>query len=164
MFIAIEFLFIFFLAAILFMVFKNDGFSEKNRARRAELEGCWAGKDRRQYPRFTKSLAITYSVVKNRIKKDDPDGKTVDISEGGVKLMLDEKLPPNTSLLIKIPIPEARQASEITGSVVWTEDAADVKESSGKRFFYSGVKFSTTKEPSGKYLIDYIRSIDGQSR
>ncbi|MFA6320676.1 MAG: PilZ domain-containing protein [Candidatus Omnitrophota bacterium] len=144
--------------AILFLIFKNDGFAAKNRFRHAKLEGYWSGRERRQHPRFTQSLAISYSVLKKSIAKNI-SGKTIDISEGGAKLLLDEKLPLGTALSLKILLPNSGNTAEVAGDIVWTEDAAGTDELSGKRFFYSGVKFSSIKEPFGKNFIDYIRSI-----
>lgn len=158
MLIFFELLFITLLVAILFLIFKNDGFNAKNRFRHARLEGYWRGKDRRQHPRFTQSLAISYSVMKKRIA-EGLSGKTIDISEGGAKLLLDEKLPLGTPLSLKVLLPDSGHTAEIAGDVVWTEDASDVDAASGKRFFYSGIKFSSIKEPFGKYFIEYIRSI-----
>ena len=79
---AVELLFITFLAIVLFMIFKSEGLSLKNRLRKADIEGCWIGENRRQHPRFDKSLGVIYSVVKNHAGKNAP-GKTVNISEGG---------------------------------------------------------------------------------
>ncbi len=158
MLIAVELIFILFLAAVLIMLFKTDGLSVKNRFRQAKLEKCWSGKNRRQHPRFAQSLAVLYSVVK-RQGSGNAAGKTKDISEGGVRLILDEKLPIGASLNLKISLPDSTQPAEVGGDVVWTEDAPEIHEPSGKRFFYSGIKFSSINKPSGKYLIDYIRSI-----
>ncbi|MDD5428854.1 MAG: PilZ domain-containing protein [Candidatus Omnitrophica bacterium] len=158
MLIFFEILFIVLLASILLLIFKHDGFSTKNRFRRAKMEECWSGKERRRHPRFIQSLEISYSIAKKCLT-DRLIGKTVDISEGGAKLFLDEKLPQGTSIILKILLPESNNVAEIAGDVVWTEDAPDVKEPSDKRFFYAGVRFSSMKEPFGKKFIDYIRSI-----
>lgn len=158
MLIAFELLFIIFLAVVLFMILKNEGLSVSGRTRKARVEGYWAGKDRRQHPRFTKVLIVEYSVLKFQLL-ESAKAQTVDISEGGAKIMLDEKLPAGTTLALKIHIPETGRTTEIAGDVVWTVDASEINDTSGKRFFYSGIKFSTAKEPSGKDLISYIRSI-----
>ncbi len=158
MFFLAELLFIVLLVAILYLIFKYDGFSSRNRSRQCKIEECWSGRERRQHPRFAQSIAISYSVMKKRIS-NGISGKTVDISEGGAKLVLDEKLPIGASLLLKILVPGSGLTAEISGDVVWTEDASEIQESSGKRYFYSGVKFSSIKEPAGKHFIDFIRSI-----
>ena len=159
MLIAIELLFIALLAIVLFMVFKNDGFSVKNRRRQARIAECWSGKDRRQHPRFTQSLGVAYSVIKGSAAKKSAGGKTVDISEGGMKLLLDEKLPQGTHISLNIVLPDTGEVADMTGDVMWTEDASDASDSSGKRLFYSGIRFSATKEPNGNSLVNFIRSL-----
>ena len=158
MLIALELIFIFILAAVLIMIFKTDGISLRNRLRQARLEKCWSGKDRRQHPRFPQSLTVVYSVTKKQPPASS-GAKTKDVSEGGIRLVLDEKLPIGAYINLKISLPDSTQPAEVSGNVIWTEDAPDIKEPSGKRFFYSGIKFSSIKEPSGSYLIGYIRSI-----
>jgi hypothetical protein len=156
--IAVEILFILLLAGMLFMLFKNEGVSLKNGFRRAKIENCWSGTNRRQHPRFTHSMEVAYSIVKKNQSKNS-HGKTVDISEGGIKLVLDEKLPPGTFVNLKIAIPSARGPAELSGEIMWTEDAPGITDPSNKRFFYSGVKFYSPKEPAGKPLIDFIHSL-----
>ena len=156
MLIAIELLFILLLAIVLFMVFKNEGFSAKNR-RQARVAECWSGKDRRQHPRFTQSLGVAYSVIKGSPTKS-ASGKTVDISEGGMKLLLDEKLPQGAHVSLNILLSDTGEVAEMAGDVMWTEDASDASDPSGKRLFYSGIKFSAAKEPSSNSFISFIRS------
>ena len=158
MLIAVELLFIIFLSIVLFMIFKKEGMTLKNNSRRAHVDGCWSGENRRHSPRFAKSLGVVYSVPKNHVIKNAP-AKTTDISQGGVRILMDEKLPPNTPLNLKISISGSDEPAEVAGYVVWTEDAIDVKDHSGKRFFYSGIKFSSPKDPSGNNLINYISSL-----
>ena len=158
MLIAIELLFILLLAIVLFMLFKSEGLALKNKGPKAKIEECWRGDDRRQYPRFTESLGVAYSIVKNHTVKN-ATGKTINISEGGAKLLLDEKLPPKTFINLKISLSGSGGTAEAIGDVVWTEDAVDIKDPSGKRFFYSGIKFSSIKDPSGNKLINYVRSL-----
>ena len=158
MLIAVEILFVLLLVAVLAMIFKKEGLSLKNKLHKAKIEGCWDGENRRQHSRVDKSLGVVYTVVKNHTAKNFA-GKTINISEGGVKLILDEKFPPNTSLSLKISISDTGETAEVAGTVVWTEDATDIEDPSGKRFFYSGIKFSSAKSPSGDNLTDYICSL-----
>jgi c-di-GMP-binding flagellar brake protein YcgR len=156
--IVIEVLFVLILSAILFTLVKNEGSGPGKRFRQAKAVDEWGGENRRKHPRISQTLSVSYSVVKARPPKNF-SGKTVDISEGGLKLVLDEKLPSGTCIELQILLPDSAQSSGVMGNVVWTEDALDIKDPSGKRFFYSGVKFSFQKEHSAKFLINYIRSI-----
>ena len=144
--------------AILFIILKGKELVHTNKLPKANIEELWGGDDRRQEPRFVKSLEVLYSIVKNNTVKN-ATGKTINISESGAKLLLDEKLPLNTSLNLKISIFDSDKIAEVSAAVVWTEDAIDIKDSTGKRFFYSGIKFSSIKGPSDNNLTDYIRSL-----
>ena len=87
---------------------------------------------------------------------------TVDISEGGLKLLLDDKLLKGSFLDIEITLPGSKKTAELEGEVVWSEDA-DLKDSSGKRYFYAGVRFLAVKEPSGRHLMDYLKTLSLES-
>jgi len=156
--IAAEILFVLILVAVLVMLSKVDGFSLKNRFRRAKLERCWGGKERRQHPRFSQSLEVAYSVIKKACLKNC-GGNTLDVSEGGLRLILEEKLSLGSILNLRISIPGLGQPAEAIGEVVWTEDAKNTEDPSGKRLFYSGVKFSFMKDPPGRQFVDYLRSL-----
>ena len=156
MFLILELLFIVLLAMVLFIVYRGERLSGKSRAPHAIVEEYWDGKDRRQHVRFEKTLEVNYAVRKKPHLASN--GKTVDISEGGMKLLMDAKLPIGTILDLRIELPNLKKISEVEGTIVWCEDA-EGEDASGKRFFHSGIKFSAIKEPAGKHLIDYIRSI-----
>lgn len=156
MFLIAELLFIVLLAMILFMLYRNERLRSKHMMPRATMEEYWDGKERRRHFRFQKTLGVSYAVEKKAHLKSN--GKTVDISESGMKLLLDEKLPKGVILDLMIELPGSKKMAEVEGEVVWSEEVAE-KHPSGKRFFHSGIRFSAIKEPSGKSLIDYIRSV-----
>lgn len=156
MFLIIELLFILLLAMILFSLHINEGASAKRSLPRAIMEEYWDGRERRKHVRFKKCLEITYIVKKGANSKKG--GETMDISEGGIKLLLDEKLNKGMVLDLIIELPDSKRTAEVEGEVVWSEDVKE-KDASGKRLFYSGVMFSAIKDPSGRSIIDYIRSL-----
>jgi len=151
-----ELLFIVLLAMILFMLYRNDRISSRSHMPVAKLEEYWAGKERRQHIRFNSSLEILYREEKKMHLKNNC--RTVDISEGGMKLQVDKKFPKGTILDFKIMLPDSKKTAEVEGEVVWSED---IKEHSlsGKRMFNAGVKFRAIKEPAGSHLVDHIRSL-----
>lgn len=156
MILIIELLFIVLLAMILFMIYVNEHSTGKRLLPFATIEEYWSGAERRQHVRFNKTLVVTY-IVK---KKPGPNsnGKTADISEGGMKLILGEKLARGTVLALRIDLPATKKMAELEGQVVWSEDS-ESKCQSDKRLFCCGIKFSRLKEPSGRHLIEYIHSI-----
>lgn len=156
MIIIIELLFIVLLAMMLFMIYTNERSTGKRLLPFATIEECWSGAERRQHVRFNKTLVVHY-IVKKKLSRNY-NGRSVDISEGGMKLLLEEKLAMGTILLMRIDLPEVKVMAELEGQVVWSEDSA-AKCQSDKRLFCCGIKFCRIKEPSGRHLIDYIHSI-----
>lgn len=161
MFTIVGLLFLGLLSAILYMLYKNDSIRIRNGHHHAKLEEYWNGKERRTHERFIDSLDVIYTVLKNaQIKKN---GKTVDISEGGLKLLLDQKLSPSSVLKLKVILPSPKNEADLEGKVMWCEEDK-AKDALGKRFFYHGIKLTAIKEPSGKNFTDYLRSIASQQQ
>lgn len=160
MFLALELLFIVLLAVIFTMLYKNDAAPVKNRLHRAVLREYWNGRERRKHIRFRKSLEVVYTIMKKPHIKNNC--RTIDISEGGMKLLMDRKLSNGTILNLKVAIPGAHSTVDIEGVVAWSEESAE-KDRSGKRFFLSGVEFSAIREPSSSGFIDYIRSLSSEA-
>ncbi|MDP3730436.1 MAG: PilZ domain-containing protein [Candidatus Omnitrophota bacterium] len=140
------------LSVTLMMLWGHEKIATKRVIPRAKIEECWNGEERRSHERFERDLEVEYSVERRPHLKN---GRTVDLSKGGLKLLLDEKLPKGAILDLKLYIPQMRQAIEAETEVVWTSDA-DKKDPSGKRFFFSGLKFIAVKEPAGIHLSEYL--------
>ncbi len=156
MFTLIGLFFITLLSMILYLLYKNEFVISKNNRHHAKIEEYWTGKERRKYNRFKKALDVIYTIAKKMNLHSK--GCTIDISEGGMKLLLDEKLSAGTIMELKISTPASPQDIELEGEVVWCEEDSR-KEASGKRYFHHGIKFLAVNEPSGKLFCDYIRSI-----
>jgi c-di-GMP-binding flagellar brake protein YcgR len=156
MFLVFEILLLILLLSILGMLYKSGLFSIKNRLFRALVKEYWDGNERRKYIRFKKTVEITYIIVKNPDLNNN--GKTADISEGGMKLVVDKKLSKDDILEIRIALPGGNDTAIIEASVIWSEDAHDFK-SDDKRLFYAGIQFSSVKEPSGKSIADCMRPL-----
>jgi c-di-GMP-binding flagellar brake protein YcgR len=150
--------FLILLCATLMMLWAHEKISIKRVVPRAKVEEFWDGEERRSHKRFNKTLELEYFV---QVKPEQKKLRTVDVSRGGIKLLLDEKLPKGTILCLKIYIPEKRQTVEVDTEVVWT-DNADKRDDSGKRFFFSGLKFISVKEPSGVHLSEYLTRLESE--
>ena len=144
------------LSITLYMLWGHERITIKRAVPRAKIEEYWSGDERRQHKRFKKGLEVEYVVEK---KPHIKNSKTIDISKGGMKLLLDEKLPEGAILGLKIYIHDSKDIIEVEGEAVWTKEC-EVKDLSGKRFFYSGIKFIAIREPSGRCLSDYIDSLE----
>lgn len=152
MFFIVGIVFLVLLSITLLMLWGHEQTAIKRVVPRAKIEECWDGEERRLYQRFDKGLDIEYKVEKRAHLKN---GRTVDLSRAGMKLLLDEKLPKGTILDLKVAIPEKGRVVEVEAEVVWTGDA-EKKDPSGKRFFFSGLRFISIKEPAGIHLSEYL--------
>jgi len=161
MFLIVELLFIVLLTMILFMIYKNERALARKIVPQARMEGYLGGKERRQCVRFRQDMEVHYIVEKKNHLKNR--GKTVDISESGVRLLLDEKLATGTILDLKMILPGSRRSVDVEGEVVWTEEIPQIDGDSGKRLFHAGVKFLAVRSHQGAMVTDYLRSISSDS-
>ncbi|MCX5666333.1 MAG: PilZ domain-containing protein [Candidatus Omnitrophica bacterium] len=155
MFLIVGTVFLILLSITLMMLWSHEKIAIKRVVPHAKIEECWDGEDRRSHERFNKDLKVEYCVRKRPHLKNC---RTVDLSKGGMKLLLDEKLPKGAIMSLKVSIPDNRRTIEVEAEVVWTNDA-DNKDPSGKRFFFSGLKFIAVKEPAGIHLSEYLSSL-----
>ena len=158
MFLIVGMIFLVLLSITLMMLWGHERIATKRMIPRAKVEECWDGEERRSHERFNKDLEVEYSVKKRPHLKNS---RTVDLSKGGMKLLLDEKLPKGAILGLKVYIPEKRRTIEVEAEVVWTNDA-EKKDPSGKRFFFSGLKFIAIKEPAGIHLSEYLTHLESK--
>jgi hypothetical protein len=143
------------LSLTLIMLWGHERLSLKKFIPHAKVEEGWVGEERREHARFEDNIEVEYSIEKKpRLK----NGKCVNISQGGMKLTLDEKLPLGSVIDLKIYSPEKKKTIEVEGEIVWTSES-EGRDAQGKRFFHSGIKFICIKEPSEMRLSDYIASL-----
>lgn len=146
------------LSLTLLMLWAHERAADKKTILRAQVEESWYGKERRKHRRFKTNFDAEYNVEK---KPHFKNGQSADISEGGIGLLLDEKLSKGLILRLKLAVPGAKKMVEAQGEVVWTNDVDD-KDPSGRRFFRTGIKFVAIKEPYSGYLSEYLRSLESQ--
>lgn len=146
------------LSATLFMLWAHERIHIKKITPHASIEECWDGSNRRGHPRFKNKIEVEYSVEKKARLKS---AKSVNISQGGMKLLMDEKLQNGTVIDLKIEVPETRKIIEVEGEVVWSKDF-EIKDPTGKRFFNTGIKFIAIKEPQGIHLSEYLAALESK--
>ena len=160
MLLIIEFFFIVLLVVILLLLGTSGLLSSKRKMRKATAEDCWSGAERRQHVRFKKNLEVDY--IEQRKPKLNTNGKTMDISMGGMRLVVGEKFAKGAIVFIKVFLPELKKSVEAEGEVVWMEESGKT-DGDGKRLFHAGVRFLRLKSPSDSHLLDYIRSLPQSS-
>jgi hypothetical protein len=136
------------------MLWAHEKITIKRVIPHATVEECWTDEERREHKRFADGAVVEYRVEKRPHLKG---GKVINMSKGGMKLLLDEKLQPGAIMNLKIYMPEKKSAAEVEAEVVWTKDA-DLKNPAGKRFFHSGIKFIAIKDSADIHITDYLNS------
>ena len=84
--------------------------------------------NRRQFERFT--LAPAYTEVQVRVpgKPEPMEGHAYDISEGGIRMELDEPIEPGTSVVVEVKLPAGRiKGAKVEdmlarGTIMWADD------------------------------------------
>lgn len=155
MFFIVGVAFLVLLAITLTMLWAHEKITNKRAIPRAKIEELWDREERRKDVRLSHDAEIEYNVEKKPHLKS---GKSLNISEGGMKLLLDDKLPVGAIVDLKMYLPGKNEMVDVEGEVVWTNDA-DIKDPSGKRYFHSGIKFLAVKESSQTQLADYIKNL-----
>lgn len=131
----------------------------KQELAQGEIVGLWgANKERRRFRRLDTVLDIRYEVPENpRISQS---GKTRDISQGGIGVIILEKFKPGTQLRIWVKFPNLKEELFMLGDVAWVREITKEKEE--KRIFYAGIRFTAVDNVSQLKLGDFINIIEKQ--
>lgn len=156
MFLLIELLFIVILSMILVFIYLHERMGIQHIIPHARVDEFWSGAERREHFRFDTSLDVEYTIEKRRHIKQS--GKTVDVSQGGAKLVLDEKLSKGTIIDLKISVPRSRTPVLVEGEVVWTTELPGL-DPAGKRLFHTGIRFTGIRDRSRGGLATYIHAL-----
>lgn len=94
------------------------------------------GKERREFERIDGVVSVKYKAHKAVFR----DAGAKNISGGGIRLALAEKLTPGTVVELEIAIPDDSRPFQAKGEVVWTEEVNITGDSVG-RYHDTGMKF-----------------------
>lgn len=122
-----------------------------------KLKGYWNGGERRNAIRLNISLEVKL-VIDDRIASV----KSSDISSGGIRLLLDEKIAEGTSLRLEIKLPAENHLVKTNGEVVWTKESKEDEAISAKRLFNTGIKFFQFQDSGDKRLFNFIHNLPDQ--
>lgn len=107
-------------------------------------------KDRRKYLRIPESSQISYEVLStSKIR----DFVTKDISQGGIRFLVNEFIPNNSLLKIRVTLEKIHFCFEALVKMVW------INEDPRSERFEVGVEFINISEEAQQHLIDYINAI-----
>lgn len=105
--------------------------------------------ERRRFPRVPISLEIGAKYSGRPLIK----ARSFDISGGGIRLFLPERLPRGEVMELEIKFPS--QTAVTHGKVVWTQDV----ERMGNKFFQTGIQFTRMKPTDRARICSQLASL-----
>lgn len=154
------YLFLLFLLSlvVLFYIYYESHRRQKENLTRGRIVGFWNGSERRRFKRLKSTLEVKYEISNNT--KPFKKITSRDISQGGLGLVIYEKLREGTPLRIWVNLPENKEAMFLLGDIVWLREIS--KENIGRRVFSAGVKFTAVDTATQVKLFDFINELEKQ--
>lgn len=117
----------------------------------------WNGRERRQSMRIDTALIVKYSLEEKQHMK--PNGRMRDLSSGGMRLLVNEKLKEGVLLLLEFDIPNTKDVIAAEGRVIWADGGFTERNEIGQRIFQTGIQFINIKSNDKDRLASYIEKI-----
>jgi len=150
----IEALCVIVLCLILVAIIFDDRKNRNHAMRLIKLKGYWDGGERRSTERLNISLPIRYGAGGNITVS-----KSADLSERGVRLLLEERLEIGAPLTLEIQLPNVSRPVKATGEVAWVQEALEDKKAPAKRLFNTGIRLRKFHNSDGEKLFEFIHSL-----
>lgn len=107
--------------------------------------------ERRKYIRIDKALSLSYEILESFLR---PSCRSKDISEGGIRLRIFQRLAPGTALKLWIYLRDFEQPILAVGEVAWLQ-----KQNDKEYPFEVGIRFieinSSDRDKLSKYIISF---------
>ena len=149
-----EILMITVLVIALIILILEESKIKKSKIPRGTVKEYWNGQERRQAQRVNVSLVVRYSIEKKHHVK--LDGHMRDVSSGGMQLLVNEKLPDATILLLEFELPVTKKPICAEGKVIWSKGNFSERDELGRRVFQTGIQFVNIKPEDKNRLAEYI--------
>jgi c-di-GMP-binding flagellar brake protein YcgR len=113
-------------------------------------------REKRRYVRANGLVLVNYKIPNLEI-----EGKSsaYDVSGGGLRITVNQKLELGTLIEMEIYLPGSSQPILAKGEVVWTQrlqEKIDAPLAEEKKYFYVGIKFNVIDENSKNRIINYV--------
>jgi c-di-GMP-binding flagellar brake protein YcgR len=130
--------------------------SKRENMPRGTIEKYWDGSERRRFVRFDSALDLKYQVRKT--SRADA-GRIRDISDGGLRMLADQRLESGTLIGIEIDVPDGASI-RLEGIVVWCNEAKGKTAAGDRRLFHVGVRFLEVKKESNYRFKKLMLSLE----
>lgn len=110
----------------------------------------YKGPERRIYPRVKVGIGVRYKLCKKEEISVFQEGRTKDISEGGIFLESRDKMQVGDKLELKLRLPLTAHFIIVTGKVMWSKDAQK------EQCYHCGISFVDIDPNDRKLIGKYI--------
>ena len=117
----------------------------------------WNGAERRKNIRVNCNLDIRYNLVSAR-EKAGMDSVSRDISAGGTKLILEQKMSPGSLLEMDVALPQEKNPLKVTGKVAWQREIPGDIKKDGIRRFATGIEFVRISHADRQRLSQFVKT------
>ncbi len=145
---------------VLFYICYESYRRKKENLARGEIVGLWGRRERRRFKRLKTVLPIQYEISNN--SRPTQEAVTRDISQGGVGVIIYEKLKEGTPLRIWIDLANKKEKLLVLGDIAWLKEI--LRQDSDKRAFYAGIRFTTIDTPTQLQLFDFIYTLEKEEK
>lgn len=127
---------------------------------RGRIMEYWSGEERRASKRIETSLEVKY--VLGSDKDAQKRARTGNISMGGLKLIIAEKLSVGAVLLLDIIFPGKGHPVLAEGRVVWVHGDFAERDEAGRRVFFTGVQLLNFQPSHNSRLSEYMNELEAR--
>ena len=119
--------------------------------------------EKRRHQRLDLSFSVKYFILRGSLaSEDERQGRTVNISRGGIRLVTDEELKAGSLIQMTIALPEEKAPLEGKAEVAWAEEKSG---KSGGREYHYGLQFTEFKGENDsmitRFMMDNIKKMSG---
>lgn len=139
---------------ILLVIYRNEYRLKKISAPDGRVKEYWESKERRQSVRLEIPLEIKYTCAP--AYSHNHHSLTRNISQGGVQLLIYEKLNVGDIINLELSLPQPEHPVIGRGEIVWLKDATSEGNGEQKRAFVAGIKFIELKLKDEERLSAFI--------
>jgi len=158
MLLAVQIIIVLILAATLVAVYLDEIRDSRKKAPHATIEEVWLGKERRKSPRVKVKLEATYAYPPNAHRKWPSQTETGNISIGGAKIFLSEKVDRGRPIFLRLTLPGRDKPIIAEAEIAWIAKEPIVSDS-GKRIFATGIKFTHLNPAEEKEFSEYVQNL-----
>ncbi|MFH1075149.1 MAG: PilZ domain-containing protein [Candidatus Firestonebacteria bacterium] len=148
---------------LLLLAAVNSEEKKKHRQERKLVKAneFWCGTvERRQTIRIDTELEVLYEVITETPANNHKASICKNVSLGGINLVLNEKLLPETKIYLQLNLPGQNKTILTEGEIIWEKEMPQdtAQKDDSERFFNEGIRFVHIKKEDKDILGNFIQT------